>query len=51
MASRDGWADVLDYMFKEQGMMELSADERRRILDYLACWYGEDRAATKREKP
>lgn len=49
--SRDGWADVLDYMFKEQGMMELSADERRRILDYLACWYGEDRAATKREKP
>lgn len=45
--SRDGWADVLDYMYEEQGMLELSAEERRRILDYLAIWYGEDRAAAE----
>lgn len=49
--SIDGWAAVLKTMWEDQGMMELSAGERGRILDYLARWYGEDRAAAKSGKP
>lgn len=34
--SRDRWDELLDWMVAEQGMAELDADTRDRILDYLA---------------
>ena len=34
--SRDKWDEMLDYMVAEQGMPELEAVDRQRILDYLA---------------
>jgi hypothetical protein len=40
--SRARWDQLLDWMVAEQGMAELTADERRVILDYLATHYGPD---------
>ena len=40
--SRERWDQLLDWMVAEQGMAELTADERRVILDYLARHYGPD---------
>lgn len=34
--SREKWDEMLDYMVAEQGMSELEAVDRQRILDYLA---------------
>lgn len=34
--TRTGWADLLEWMYAEQGMSELSAEEEKRILDYLS---------------
>ena len=41
--SRRHWAELLDDMVEEQGMVELAEPVRTRILDYLAEHYGEDR--------
>jgi hypothetical protein len=40
--SRERWDQLLDWMVAEQGMAELTAEERRVILDYLAANYGPD---------
>ena len=40
--SRPRWDQLLDWMVAEQGMAQLTADERRVILDYLAANYGPD---------
>jgi cytochrome c len=40
--SRGRWDQLLDWMVAEQGMAELTAEERRVILDYLAANYGPD---------
>jgi cytochrome c len=37
---RQRWDELLDWMVEEQGMTELTADERRMILQYLATQYG-----------
>jgi cytochrome c len=37
---RQRWDQLLDWMVEEQGMTELTADERRVILQYLATQYG-----------
>lgn len=41
--TRDGWDHLLDWMQEEQGMAELSAEDRNAILDYLAANYNVDR--------
>ena len=41
--TREGWADLLDWMTEEQGMAELDPAERDVILDYLAAHYNTDR--------
>lgn len=38
--SRERWDQLLDWMVAEQGMAELTAEERRVILEYLATHYG-----------
>ena len=39
---RDRWDQLLDWMVAEQGMAELTAEERQVILQYLATQYGPD---------
>jgi hypothetical protein len=39
---RERWDQLLDWMVKEQGMAELTAEERGVILEYLATHYGPD---------
>ncbi len=39
--SQERWDETLDWMIDEQGMDALSAEERARILRYLAEHYGE----------
>ena len=34
--TRDGWAELLDWMYEEQGMAQLDAEEEGLVLDYLA---------------
>ncbi|MBW7850830.1 MAG: hypothetical protein H3C38_10065 [Rhodospirillales bacterium] len=34
--SRDRWDELLDWMVAEQGMPELDAETREKVLDYLA---------------
>ena len=34
--TREGWADVLAWMYDEQEMPELEPDEEKLVLDYLA---------------
>lgn len=34
--TREGWADLLQWMYDEQGMSELAPEEEKRVLDYLA---------------
>ncbi len=34
--TREGWSDLLQWMYDEQGMSELEAEEEKRVLDYLA---------------
>lgn len=41
--TREGWAELLDWMVEEQGMSELPEENRRIILDYLAEHYNTDR--------
>ncbi|UWQ27160.1 aldehyde dehydrogenase (plasmid) [Leisingera aquaemixtae] len=41
--TREGWAELLDWMVEEQGMAELEPAEREVILDYLAAHYNTDR--------
>ena len=36
---RERWDLLLDWMVEEQGMAELTAEERRVILEYLATQY------------
>ena len=38
--SRERWDQLLDWMVAEQGMAELTGEERRVILEYLATHYG-----------
>jgi cytochrome c len=40
--SRERWDQLLDYMVEEQGMAELTAEQRRVILEYLATQYGQN---------
>jgi hypothetical protein len=40
--SRPRWDQLLDWMVAEQGMAELTPEERRVILNYLAAHYGPD---------
>ena len=39
---RERWDQLLDWMVKEQGMAELTTQQRRVILQYLATHYGPD---------
>jgi cytochrome c len=39
---RQRWDQLLDWMVEEQGMAELTADERRVILQYLATYFGQN---------
>ncbi len=41
--TRERWDKLLDWMVEEQGMVELDADRRAEILDYLSVHYGTDR--------
>lgn len=40
--SRERWDQLLDWMVAEQGMAELTAEERRVILEYLATQFAPD---------
>jgi cytochrome c len=40
--SRERWDQLLDWMVAEQGMAELTPEERRVILDYLGTHYSPD---------
>lgn len=39
--SRKRWDKMLDWMIEEQGMEELSANDRKAVLDYLSTYYGQ----------
>ncbi len=39
--SRQRWDKMLDWMIDEQGMAELSDDDRKAVLDYLSTHYGQ----------
>ncbi|MDV6249893.1 c-type cytochrome [Vibrio sp. EA2] len=39
--SRKRWDKMLDWMIEEQGMEELSQDDREAVLDYLSTHYGQ----------
>jgi hypothetical protein len=41
--SRQHWQDLLEWMVKEQGMIELEPRELAIVLDYLSTNYSEDR--------
>ncbi len=41
--TRDGWAEMLDWMVDEQGMGELDEIDTTEILDYLSAHYNTDR--------
>jgi cytochrome c len=41
--SRQHWQDLLEWMVKEQGMIELEPRELAIVLDYLSTNYREDR--------
>ncbi len=34
--TREGWAELLEWMYDEQEMAELEPDEEKLVLDYLA---------------
>ena len=40
--TRDGWEEVLDWMYEEQEMPELEPDDEKLVLDYLAKYLGPD---------
>ena len=40
--ARDIWDETLEWMVEEQGMDELTQDERKEILDYLSTYLTED---------
>ncbi len=40
---RDGWEEVLDWMTEEQGMVELPAEMRERVLVYLSSAFPVER--------
>ncbi len=40
--NRSRWDYTLNYMVEEQGMPELEAAERERILSYLSQYLGQD---------
>lgn len=44
--SRARWEETLDWMVAKQAMPEISPEDRKLIVDYLAEFYGEDRKAT-----
>ena len=39
---RERWDQLLDWMVEEQGMPELTTQQRRVILQYLVTHYGSD---------
>lgn len=39
--SRKRWDKMLNWMIEEQGMEELSANDRKAVLDYLSTYYGQ----------
>ena len=41
--TREGWDEILVWMVEEMGMPELDQEDREKILDYLATYYGPDR--------
>ncbi len=40
--TREGWAELLVWMYEEQEMPELEADDEKLVLDYLATYVGPD---------
>jgi len=40
--TREGWAELLTWMYDEQEMPELEPDEEKLVLDYLAKYVGPD---------
>ena len=47
----DRWDGLMDWMTEKQGMAELEKAERRRIVTYLARFYGPDRRARQSSDP
>ena len=41
--TRDGWAELLEWMVDEQGMAAIDEPDLSRVLDYLSTNYGPDR--------
>lgn len=40
--TREGWQELLTWMYEEQEMPELEPDEEKLVLDYLAKYVGPD---------
>ena len=40
--TREGWAELLDWMYEEQDMPVLEPDDEKLVLDYLAKHVGPD---------
>ena len=38
--TRSGWAELLEWMYEEQGMSRLDGEDETLILDYLAKYVG-----------
>lgn len=49
--SRERWDETLTWMTERHGMPELTGDDRRRILDYLAEALGPGSAAGAARRP
>lgn len=41
--TRDGWAELIDWMVDEQGMAEIEEPDYSLVLDYLSAHYNTDR--------
>ena len=48
--SESGWDELLDWMVEEQGMEEIEASDRQKIVKYLAKHYDESRPNFQKDK-
>jgi len=50
-ATRPGWAEIIRWMQKKQGLWKLEANVEERMLDYLAAAYGPETEADGERRP